>query len=613
MKSKQTQKEEFLALSAEIVEHFSIGELNLIYNEYLRGQIIIRANNKALQQFLHMAKSNIYPSKDEIAMILTHLIIEPKLLKDFIKFIPQHVLDLMQNVVWTGAVPAANPDIKRVEDITTLQFSEDSVLPSHAIARPEYSLMAIQEFHPPMNRNIQRIQTPRFLNVWFYLPPLMTNALKRCIDSPEPSIFEITNHSDEFLASSFYSYQNNERTSEVFTELSAAVLHEISPEEINIPGALLRKKAKSIINLYDLPEFYPNIAEYDTFSFQYLSWLIIHVFEHNKTDIPSGFEAIQYCYKELISGNLPIKDFLLHFLHDDNHPNNSVEFMGSITHTLQLMQSNKWIQVDSMIIRSFMHGHVPPFYNSEPLPDDGAFLELSSLEKPILDPIVIREAIHPSLFKGVLAILASLGIIDILLQKPSHYQYQLKNSRYLTIADGIMYVRLTEMGEYIIGKKKPIATKKKSTHNDSYLLDNKRLIITIKGDSSHRSIALSPFASPMGTHIFSLNPTTFLKGCHSISDIERKIVQFKQIIHQDLPDHFTQFFQQLLEKANPLIPEPLDIVFKLKNQGAIAELFAQDSILKSLVKRAEGFRIIIAKSDVFKLKKRLEELGYFME
>ena len=139
------------------------------------------------------------------------------------------------------------------------------------------------------------------------------------------------------------------------------------------------------------------------------------------------------------------------------------------------------------------------------------------------------------------------------------------------------------------------------------------LIITIKGDSSHRSIALSPFVSPMGTHIFSLNPTAFLKGCHSVSDIERKIVQFKQIIHQDLPDHFTQFFQQLLEKANPLIPEPLDIVFKLKNQGDIAELFAQDSILKSLVKRAEGFRIIIAKSDVFKLKKRLEELGYFME
>jgi len=115
MKSKQTQKEEFLALSAEIVEHYSIGELNLIYNEYLRGQIIIRASNKALQQFLHMAKSNIYPSKDEIAMILTHLIIEQKLLKDFIKFIPQHVLDLMQNVVWTGAVPAANPDIKRVK------------------------------------------------------------------------------------------------------------------------------------------------------------------------------------------------------------------------------------------------------------------------------------------------------------------------------------------------------------------------------------------------------------------------------------------------------------------------------------------------------------------
>ena len=613
MKSKQTQKEEFLALSAEIVEHYSIGELNLIYNEYLRGQIIIRASNKALQQFLHMAKSNIYPSKDEIAMILTHLIIEPKLLKDFIKFIPQHVLDLMQNVVWTGAVPAANPDIKRVEDITTLQFSEDSVLPSQAIARPEYSLLAIQEFHPPINRKIQKIQTPRFLNVWFYLPPLMTKALKRCIDAPEPSIFETTNHSDEFLASTFYSYRNNERTSEVFTELCASVLHEISMEEIHKPGALLRKKAKSIINLYDLPEFYPHIAEYDTFSFQYVSWLIIHVFEHNKTDIPSGFEAIQYCYNELISGNLPIKEFLLHFLHDDNHPNNSVEFMNSITHTLQLIQSNTWIQVDSMIIRSFMHGHVPPFYTSEPIPDDGAFLELSSLEKPILDPIVIREAVHPSLFKGVLAILASLGIIDILLQKPSHYQYQLKNTRYLTPADGIMYVRLTEMGEYIIGKKKHIATKKKSSQDNSYLLDNNRLIITIKGDSSHRSIALSPFASSMGTHIFSLNSAAFLKGCHSVSDIERKIVQFKQIIHQDLPDHFTQFFQQLLEKANPLVPEPLDIVFKLKNQGELAELFAQDSILKSLVKRAEGFRIIIAKSDVLKLKKRLEELGYFME
>jgi hypothetical protein len=51
----------------------------------------------------------------------------------------------------------------------------------------------------------------------------------------------------------------------------------------------------------------------------------------------------------------------------------------------------------------------------------------------------------------------------------------------------------------------------------------------------------------------------------------------------------------------------------LKDHPDLTRLFAIDPELRLLTKRAEGFRIIINKADLNRVKTRLGDLGFFIE
>jgi hypothetical protein len=105
----------------------------------------------------------------------------------------------------------------------------------------------------------------------------------------------------------------------------------------------------------------------------------------------------------------------------------------------------------------------------------------------------------------------------------------------------------------------------------------------------------------------------FTKGCHTIRDIQQKITGFRSLMGKELPDNWEQFFHDLIDKSNALIPETNSIVYRLKDHPELTRLFAIDPELKSLSKRAEGFRIIINRADINRVKNRLGELGFFIE
>ena len=134
-----------------------------------------------------------------------------------------------------------------------------------------------------------------------------------------------------------------------------------------------------------------------------------------------------------------------------------------------------------------------------------------------------------------------------------------------------------------------------------------------RSTAAHRQLALTQFARRISGQFFQVDSTIFTKGCHTVRDIQQRIQQFRTIVRQELPENWEQFFQDMIDKANALIPEPTSLVFKLKDQSELAQLFATDPELKLISKRAEGFRIIINRVDLPKLKQRLGELGYFLD
>jgi hypothetical protein len=286
---------------------------------------------------------------------------------------------------------------------------------------------------------------------------------------------------------------------------------------------------------------------------------------------------------------------------------------AGIPHLLEFFPKQGWVDIESLIDTLIVHELLPPLYPELPAKEDAAYLNLSTYDKPAVDPLSYREAIYPTLIRGILGLLGSLGMLDFLAHKPVNHHYQLKGFTFLSPWDGLAYARITELGLIFLGKQEEVSITQSQPEEEPYVLDSERLMITVRGTAAHRQLALTQFARRISGQFFQVDSTVFTKGCHTVKDIQQRILQFKTIIRQDLPDNWEQFFQDLIDKANALIPEPASLVFKLKDQSELAQLFATDPELKLISKRAEGFRIIVNRTDLAKLKQRLSELGYFID
>jgi len=83
--------------------------------------------------------------------------------------------------------------------------------------------------------------------------------------------------------------------------------------------------------------------------------------------------------------------------------------------------------------------------------------------------------------------------------------------------------------------------------------------------------------------------------------------------HSRLPRIWEDFLNDILNKIDPLIPEPTLSVFRLKEHPELIELMARDEILQKCVLKAEGYHVLIPVQNLNKVKKRLEAFGYFID
>ncbi|MFZ9813933.1 MAG: hypothetical protein ACO3EO_01475 [Candidatus Kapaibacteriota bacterium] len=604
-------QDDLSALVQDICDHYSHAELSMAYNEYLRGQVLINANHPALQQFIELAKQSEIPEKIEIALLYATIVTDDELANALLSYLHEPVYAIIESVVWRGSCHAVQSS-KNNDEISTIQYSEDSVLPSLAIAKPEYSLLALDELTPPLLRRVQTSKVLKFQNVWFTLPPLLKQALRNVMKSPISLTPKISAELPKAPKTGWNVFESEHRLPEIIKDLIPRVKSDFYIEECGSPNSLQRKKTKSLISMYSIPELYPDQREYDTIQTAGLIWLLLNSSD-SQTSTKTGIDITRSCYELLVKNAIPVKEYLLHFLVDNQTKNNMSSICAGIPHLLEFFPKQGWVDIESLIDTLIVHELLPPLYPELPAKEDAAYLNLSTYDKPAVDPLSYREAIYPTLIRGILGLLGSLGMLDFLAHKPVNHHYQLKGFTFLSPWDGLAYARITELGLIFLGKQEEVSITQFQPEEDPYFLDSERLMITVRGIAAHRQLALTQFARRISGQFFQVDSTVFTKGCHTVKDIQQRILQFKTIIRQDLPDNWEQFFQDLIDKANALIPEPASLVFKLKDQSELAQLFATDPELKLISKRAEGFRIIVNRTDLAKLKQRLSELGYFID
>lgn len=208
--------------------------------------------------------------------------------------------------------------------------------------------------------------------------------------------------------------------------------------------------------------------------------------------------------------------------------------------------------------------------------------------------------------KALLFLMASLGLADVAYRKP-----KAEDSSYV---DGLRYVRLTPLGLYVLDiteKYEPIRIEKKTY----FELDANKLILkSTEADNPYVGIVES-MAESIGGGRYTITPESFLRGCATEKDVKDKASLFRQFVSKDIPPVWEDFFKSVDDKCKPLTPivSTLYKIYEVSpNNKPLLHLLSTDETLRKLVRRAEGFLILVEQSDLSKFEARLKTFGYLI-
>lgn len=208
------------------------------------------------------------------------------------------------------------------------------------------------------------------------------------------------------------------------------------------------------------------------------------------------------------------------------------------------------------------------------------------------------------LIKAIFFLFSSLGLFDI--------KYNKNSNDLNSVFDGLKYIKLTELGSYILGLTDTFDFKIKES-NTKIIINELNLTILVKGKDKTKTLYLTSFAEKISETMYIVTYESFLKKCASKKDIEDKIKLFKKEVSNNLPKIWNDFFDTLLKRVSNLREEKELVLYNLDTiNNELIEIFLKDPIINKLVLKVEGQRIAIYKDDFLKIKKRLEIFGFLI-
>ncbi|MCQ2146729.1 MAG: hypothetical protein MJZ16_04345 [Bacteroidales bacterium] len=179
--------------------------------------------------------------------------------------------------------------------------------------------------------------------------------------------------------------------------------------------------------------------------------------------------------------------------------------------------------------------------------------------------------------------------------------------------DRMVAVKLNNLGKYAFNMLEEY-TAPDLQQVKCFSLEPDRLVIRSVVEGNPYESLLYDTAVSIGGGRFKMDAESFLKHCKDKSDVESKTKFFQDFICKDLPDNWKAFFDNIAKRCQPFQKEPSDyIVYKVSpDDRELINVLSTDSILKSIVVKAEGFRIMVRKKDKETLVSRLKTFGFLV-
>ena len=200
-------------------------------------------------------------------------------------------------------------------------------------------------------------------------------------------------------------------------------------------------------------------------------------------------------------------------------------------------------------------------------------------------------------------------MLDIAYEEPNTSEFA---KTYFSDYDGLNYIRINQLGAYILGLSKEYTTE--IVTGGKLIFADDSLIILAEGDISLYDVLLKNYAEKVSETRFRVTPQSFLKDCKSRKDLKSKIDTFRQTVSQKLPPNWEEFIGTLIEKNKNITPVNDFKVFKINaNEKELQQIVAQDKVLKDLVIKAEKFHVLVSSDNYAKFKSRLKDFGYLVD
>ena len=214
------------------------------------------------------------------------------------------------------------------------------------------------------------------------------------------------------------------------------------------------------------------------------------------------------------------------------------------------------------------------------------------------------------LMKALLFFFGSLNMVSLAYCEPENDRYHLTDESYLSIYDGLTYVRLTDFGAFVLDKEKSFSAdiEKQSAE---IILDETRTLLSLLGEDPVKRLALESVGKRVTTSSYLVDYQSFLRNCSGQNEVQNKIDYFRTHISKNPPEIWETFFQSVLARMEPLKIVNDMYILKVSPDKELIALLTTDPVLRKHVIKAENYHLIVEKKQYPTVKKRLAQFGFF--
>lgn len=388
-------------------------------------------------------------------------------------------------------------------------------------------------------------------------------------------------------------------------------------------GKLLKSSLTQMAKYCNIEEFYDNTRK----DVQYLKTsLIIDFLQGREVDTAQSPELmLRQLFTDFFQDTQPqakkLYEFLYHLkggYYEHQYQKRQKRVKKSLLQVLKALPSSQWIAVENLE-KYCLYREIDLDVTSRTSYGSDLYFNMkvdsryrNYYERTYARGAYYNEAVTKPFLKTMFFLLATFGVVDIAYDLPVNKALQEREAAYLSPFDGLRYVRLNALGAYALGLQKTYTVSiEEPTAN--IVLDDKRLIISIDGYDPLKTMVLEKLAEKISETCYKVNYQSFLKECATQQDIKQKISLFQEQIAAKPPQIWQEFLEDVQEKINPLSKKTNLAVYKLQPNKELIALVARDEMLKQHIFKAEDYHVVIDAKHLSKVKKRLEEFGYFID